>query len=83
MQLIMVFANAGYKFTVLQKNSWQIMVVNLQVQATKCFCIRITGFCYSYFTVRVTKNNLLVPLFQWKGNNHPYKDDLGNNKCLG
>ena len=30
----------------------------------KEFCsVRETGFCYSYFTVRITTNPMLLPLF--------------------
>ena len=49
-------------------------------QARKFCSVKITGFCYSNFTVRVTTNNLLVPLFHQKGNNCPGK---GNDQRLG
>ena len=43
-------------------------------QATKFCSVRITGFPYSYVTVRVTTNNSTVPLFHGKGNDHLYND---------
>ena len=42
-------------------------------QARKFCSIRITGFSYFYFTVRVVMNNSLVPSFHWKGYDHLYK----------
>ena len=49
-------------------------------QATKFCSIRIIGFRYSYFTVRITINDLLVPSFKWKGNECLYR---GNDQYLG
>ena len=46
-------------------------------QAMKIYSIRITGFHYSYFTVRVMTNDSLVPVFLWKGNGCPY---MGNGR---
>ena len=37
--------------------------LNILNQATKFCCIGITGFRYSYFTVRVTTNDSSVPSF--------------------
>ena len=49
-----------------------MLIVN---QAMKIYSIRITGFHYSYFTVRVMTNDSLVPVFLWKGNVCPH---MGN-----
>ena len=52
----------------LKKNFLQFLPwtwVIYRVQATKFCFIRITGFHYSYFIVRVTTDDLFAPLFHW------------------
>ena len=60
--------------TSFYKTAWYLL------QATKFCPIEITGFRYSYFTVRVTTNDTLVPSFHRKGNDRPYR---GNDQRLG
>ena len=62
------------KASMLEKRHANKPQFSLQLEntfiSTRKFCsIRIKGFHYSYFNVRVMMNDLLVPLLHSKGNN--------------